>query len=83
MKIKAGRAKSAHCSPQAIGIACSNGTKHAFFLHATWDDEDGVWVAEGINHPVGLGFATEAAMLDTLVTGNDRPVPQVRKERLV
>jgi hypothetical protein len=35
-------------------------------VRAEWDDEAGVWVAEGANLPDGFGLATEAATLEAL-----------------
>ena len=35
-------------------------------VSATWDNEAGVWVAEGVNMPDGFGLVTEAPTLDAL-----------------
>ena len=35
-------------------------------VRATWDAEAGVWAAEGINLPEGIGLSTGAETLDAL-----------------
>ncbi len=35
-------------------------------VRAVWDDEAGVWAAEGTNLPAGFGLATGAATLEAL-----------------
>jgi hypothetical protein len=35
-------------------------------VRATWDEESGVWAAEGTDLPEGIGLATGAATLEEL-----------------